>query len=37
MIEFLTYMVAGVATVACILLIYLVKQIYSPQSPYRED
>ena len=37
MIELLTYMVAGVSVVGCVLLIYLVKQIYSPNSPYRED
>lgn len=37
MIEFLTYLVAGVSAVASILLIYLVIQIYSPESPYRQD
>ncbi len=35
MIDFLTYLVAGVGTVAGVLLIYLVIQIYSTNSPYR--
>jgi len=37
MIELLNYMVAGVAAVGGVLLIYLVIQIYSSNSPYRTD
>jgi hypothetical protein len=37
MIEFLTYMVATIGTIAGIMLIYLVTQIYSSNSPYRQD
>jgi hypothetical protein len=37
MIDFLTYMVTGVSIVGAILLIYLVSQIYSSNSPYRSD
>jgi hypothetical protein len=37
MIDLLTYMVAGVGTIAAALLIYLVTQIYSSSSPYRSD
>ncbi len=35
MMDFLTYMVAGVGAVAAVLLVYLVIQIYSTNSPYR--
>jgi len=35
MIDLLTYMVAGVGAVASVLLIYVVIQIYSTNSPYR--
>jgi len=35
MMDFLTYLVAGVGAVAGALLIYLVIQIYSTNSPYR--
>lgn len=34
MIDLLTYMIAGVSAVGLLLLIYLVKQIYSSNSPY---
>jgi hypothetical protein len=37
MIEFLTYMVATIGTIAGSMLIYLVIQIYSSNSPYRQD
>ena len=37
MVEFLTYMVAGVGAIASAMLIYLVIQIYSSNSPYRSD
>ena len=37
MIDFLTYMVAGVSIIGTVLLIYLVIQIYSSHSPYRSD
>ena len=37
MIDLLTYMVAGVSAVGAILLVYLVIQIYSSNSPYRSD
>jgi len=35
MMDFLTYMVAGVGALASVLLIYLIIQIYSTNSPYR--
>jgi hypothetical protein len=34
MIDLLTYMIAGVSAVGLVLLVYLVKQIYSSNSPY---
>jgi hypothetical protein len=37
MMEVLEYLFAGVATVATVLLIYLVIQIYSSNSPYRSN
>jgi hypothetical protein len=37
MIDLLTYMVAGVSVVGLALLLYLLKQIYSSNSPYRDD
>jgi hypothetical protein len=37
MIDLLTYMVAGVGAVGGVLLVYLVIQIYSSNSPYRDD
>ena len=37
MIDFLTPMVATVGAIAGVLLLYLVKQIYSTNNPYRDD
>jgi hypothetical protein len=37
MIDFLTYMVATVGAIAGALLIFVVFQIYSSNSPYRTD
>ena len=37
MIDLLNYMVAGVSAIGAILLVYLVIQIYSSNSPYRTD
>lgn len=37
MLDFLTYMVATVGTIAAVALIYVVIQIYSSNSPYRQD
>lgn len=37
MIDFLTNMVIVVGSIAGILLVYVVIQIYSSNSPYRQD
>jgi len=37
MIDLLTYMIAGVSAVGLVLLVYLVKQIYSSNSPYTNN
>ena len=37
MLDFLTTMVAVVGSVAAIALVYVVIQIYSSNSPYRQD
>lgn len=37
MLDFLTNMVAVIGSIAGILLVYLVFQIYSSNSPYRQD
>lgn len=37
MIDLLTYMVAGVSLIGTFLLLYLVIQIYSSNSPYRPE
>ncbi len=37
MIDVLTYLFAAVATIASVLLVYVVIQIYSSNSPYRSD
>ena len=37
MIDFLTYMVEIVGSVAGLMILYLVKQIYSTNNPYRDD
>jgi len=37
MLDFLTNMVAVVGSIAAIALVYVVFQIYSSNSPYRQD
>lgn len=37
MIDVLTTMVTVIGSIAAILLVYLVTQIYSSNSPYRQD
>lgn len=37
MLDFLTNMVTVVGAIAGVLLVYLVIQIYSSNSPYRQD
>ena len=37
MIDFLTNMVMIVGSIAGVMLLYLVKQIYSTNNPYRDD
>lgn len=37
MLDILTYMIAGVSAVGLALLLYLLKQIYSSNSPYTNN